>query len=417
MSGEALGEPVAGMDSLTIPAVEALRTTYTAMQRTVTTISAGCRTVAQTLEVLDDALHVVTQGSKPGQEWGSFGVVGLPVVGALRAVKGIASQHVEQQTGVPLATWTDLVASSSAQFGAYVARLDSVAELSERYQASTEREIDLEQALRDREVLLDVSWQTQVWKQVLSRVAQLGQVVEAILEVDFGEEPGGSELAGPERPSGLSGSLQRRLKDVQSRTVERSGAFGEWVLRPFVEVRDTVRQLPEQVHHLAHEVTLLEVLLDLQVAQIRACVGEISPTEARIVGMRVAVGVVLLELARDLQDARQRAQRYETYLDRLSGTRNAGEVDDRAYSILSEEYRTGLESSRSHLAALEAQADVWRRDGRSVLEACADWAKLELDVLAVRRVVEDDVAADDRGARLRRERDRLDQARTILASL
>ena len=101
----------------------------------------------------------------------------------------------------------------------------------------------------------------------------------------------------------------------------------------------------------------------------------------------------------------------------MNSARNAGDVHDRAYSILLEEYGKGLESSRSRLAALEAQANVWRRDGQAILDACGDWTKLELDVLAGRRLVEQVEAAGDRRALLQRERNRLDEMRGVLASL
>lgn len=83
---------------------------------------------------------------------------------------------------------------------------------------------------------------------------------------------------------------------------------------------------------------------------------------------------------------------------------------------LSQEYQVGLESSLARPAALEAQADVWQREGQVVPDACADWAQLDLDVLAARKLVERQEAAD-RSALLQRERDRLDEARSVLASL
>lgn len=127
--------------------------------------------------------------------------------------------------------------------------------------------------------------------------------------------------------------------------------------------------------------------------------------------------MTLPELGERLAAARQHARDHEAYLDRLDGARNAGDVDARVYSILFEEYRNGLASSRSRLAELEAEADVWRRDGQAVLDACADWMTLELDVLAARTLTERADAATDRRALLQRERDRLDEARSVLASL
>jgi hypothetical protein len=343
-------------------------------------------------------------------------MIGLPIVGTIRAVKGIASQYVKQQTGVSLNTWTDLVASSSAQFEAYLSRLDAVTELSQRHQASPDGGIDLQQARQDQEVLQSVRWQTQAWKQILSRVAQLSQVVDAILQVDLSGEPASLEAGGSDKSAGFSGSLQRRMKEMQSRTVEKSGDLRQWVLQPFVDVRDRVKQLPSLTERLSHEVALLEVLLDLEIAEVRACSGEISPAEARIVGTRVAVSVLLPELAQRLTAARERALAYQSYVNRLDAARDAGVVDERTHSMLEVEYRRGLECSLHRRAELEAQADRWRQDGGAVLEACGEWTKLELDVLAARRLVEQQDTGD-RHALLQREWNRLQEARSILASL
>ena len=217
--------------------------------------------------------------------------------------------------------------------------------------------------------------------------------------------------------AGLSGPLQRRIKEVQNRTVEKSGDLREWVLQPFLEIRDRVKQLPRQTAQLSQQVALLEILLDLEVAEIRACLGEISPTEARIVGIRVAAAVTLPELGQRLAAARQRTLTHETYLERLDAARHAGTVADRVYSILSEEYRDDLARSRTRLAELEAEADVWRRDGQAVLDACADWMTLQLDVLTARTMTEQQEPGNDRRTLLQRERDRVDEARNVLTSL
>jgi hypothetical protein len=404
------------------PSVKTVRTTFAALNHTVDTVSAECRAISETLEAVGSALQVVTSGGGSGQQWGGFGMIGLPIVGAIRAVQGVASQYVKQETGIPLSAWTDLVASSSAQFEAYLTQLGTVAALSQRYHGQAGGEIDLEQAREDKSILVDARWRTQAWKQILSRVAQLGRLVDAVLKVNLSAGLRAPEADGPSMSStstmtsGLSSSLQKRLKEVQSRTTEKSGDLREWVLQPFVDVRDRVKQLPGQTGQLSRDIALLEVLLDLEVAEIRACLGEISPREVKVVGIRVAASVTLPELGQRLSAARQRTHAYETYLDRLAAARDAGTVDEQVYSILSEEYRNGLAESRARLADVEAEADVWRRDGSAVLDACAGWTRLQLDVLTARMLTEQQDAPEHR-ALLQRERDRVDEARSVLASL
>lgn len=404
---------------LTVGSIEAVRGTFAAIDSTVGTVTADCRTVAGTLSDLNDALGTISQGGGVSQQWGGFGLIGLPIMGAIKAVKGVAGQYVKQQTGTPLAAWTELVANSTAQVEAYLSGLGTVTDLARRYSATAGAEVDSRQAGEDEEVLRAVRWQTQAWKQVLGRVAQLGRLVDAILAADVGEEPEPAEqpAAAPPRLAGFSGSVQRRIKEVQGRTTERSGDLRQWVLQPFVDLHDRVRQLPALTDRLASEVALLEVLLELEIAELRVCQGEIPPAQARIARLRVAASALLPELARRLSDARRTAADYATYLDRLDRGRQAGEVTEQAYAVLAEEYRQGLQQVRAHLAALEAEADRWRRDGPGLLQACGEWVTVELSVVAARRLAEQRQATDDRAELLLRERARLAEAGRLLAAL
>jgi hypothetical protein len=408
-------EPLERMEALTVPSIMTVRATFTAMQRTVDTISADCRTITDTLQSLGDALGVITHGADGGQQLSGFGMIGLPIAGAIRAVKGIASQYVNQQTGSPLNSWTDLVATSSAKFAAYLSQLAAVAQLAQRYGSAAGQEIDTQQAQEDHAILRDIRWHTQAWKQVLGRVAQVSAVVDAILQAKLDNESEADDHA-DERSSGFS-SLQRKLKEVQVRTVEKSGDLREWLLQPFVDIRDRVMQLPAQTEQLSHQVALLEVLLDLQIAEIRAYLGQSSPAEVNIVGIRVAANVMLPELAKRLAETRERAKAYESYQNRLESAHATGTVSDRAYTILADEYRSSLARSQSRLAALENQAEMWKREGRAVLDACSDWVRLELDVLDGRRQAEQRETVSDRRTLLQRERNRLDEARNMLATL
>ena len=408
-------EPLERMDALTVPSIMTVRATFTAMQKTVDTISSDCRIITETLQSLGDALGVITNGAEGGQQFSGFGLVGLPIAGAIRAVKGVASQYVRQQTGSPLNSWTDLVATSSAQFTGYLSQLAAVGQLAQRYGSAAGNEIDPQQAQGDYAILRDVRWHTQAWKQVLARVAQVSAVVDAILQAKLGDESEADDHA-DERSSGFS-SLQRKFKEAQVRTVEQSGDLREWLLQPFVDIRDQVMQLPTQTEQLSHQVALLEVLLDLQIAEIRAYLGQSSPAEANITGVRVAANVMLPELAKRLAETRERADAYESYQNRLESARATGTVSDRAYRILADEYRTNLVRIRSTLGRLESQAEIWRREGPALLDVCSDWAELELDVLDGRRQAEHREPASDRRILLQRERKRLDEVRNMLATL
>lgn len=402
-----------------------VQTSFLALRRTVAAVRADCAEVAETLEALEEALGLVTQGGGGGvQAMSGFGLVGLPIAGAMRAVKGLANQYVKQQTGVPLSTWAAFVTSASGEFQAYLAELERITDLAEKQRQSPDGEVDPTRIRKDLKVLADVRWRTTAWKTVLGRVSQLGQVVDAILQVDVhaveAETAGTGEAAGPEAATGLTGltgSLQRRIKDVQHRTTDRSSDLREWVMRPFLDVRDRVRQLPTQVARLAQEVGLLELFLELETAELSGLGGHLRGEETRIVRLRVAASVLLPELVHDLGAARSTTADIEAYQRRLDAGRQDGTVGPVAHERLAAEYARDLEAARVRLADLEDQAEVWRRQGPGILAACEDWATGELEVLAARRVAEQADTAGDRRTLLERERSRLEEARALLATL
>jgi hypothetical protein len=409
-------ERIPGGDALVLPTIEGVRATYQAMDRTVRTLQEECRAVAETIEGLDNALTTITQSGALGPEFTNLGMIGLPVLGALRAVKGVVGQYVKQQTGIPLSTWTDLVASSSAEFASYLSLLDSVTDLSRRRVAAPASGLDHHQAEQDEQVLLDARWQTQAWKQVLSRVSRLGQLVDAVLRVDLRGDVDRPAPAEADRPPGLSGTLQKRLRDVQLRTTEKSGDLREWALQPFVDLRDRIRRLPDQTVELAAQVALLELLLDLEIAQIRVRLGRIAQIDADVIAMRVAANIVLPELAQAIDQAHRRTRRYETYLDSLAEAARSGQITARVHQLLAEEYRSEVATSCERSAALDRELAVWRRDGSLLLQRCIERTELELDLLAARERA-GEPPDPDRRAVLHRERDRLHEAAQTLAAL
>jgi hypothetical protein len=420
-------------DVLAVRDAVVVQTSFLALRRTVAAVQADCAEVAETLEALEEALGVVTQGGAGGgggggvQALAGFGLVGLPIAGAVRAVKGLASQYVKQQTGVPLSTWAAFVTSASGEFQSYLAELERISDLAEKQRQSPDGAVDATRIRKDLKVLADVRWRTAAWKAVLGRVAQLGQVVDAILQVDVqaveAESAGAVEPAAPEAPtglaglSGLGGTLQRRIKDVQHRTTDRSSDLREWVMRPFLDVRDRVRLLPTQVGRLAQEVGLLELFLELETAELSSLAGHLGADETRIVRLRVAASVLLPELVHDLGVARTTVTEVEGYQRRLEAGRLDGTVGAVAHARLSAEYAQDLERARVGLADLEGQAEVWRREGPGILQACDEWATTELDVLAARRIAEQADKAGDRRTLLERERSRLVEARALLATI
>jgi hypothetical protein len=306
-------------DSLTAPTIESAKITFAAIEHTVDLVCDDCRTVCETLSSLGEALGVLTESESLDGGLSGASLVGLPMLAAVRAAKAIAGRYVAQQTGAPLDTWVELVADASTQFEAYLAQLETVDQIARRYHSTEQGAQDPTQTREDLEVLQQTQWQTRAWKQILGRVARLGQLVDAILHAQINDDAAAPEAAA--RASGFSASLQRRIQDVQTWTADKTGDLREWVLQPFVEIRDKVMELPAQTQRLSGQIETLEILLDLEVVTIRACAGEISPAAARVIGIRVAANAAraVIEQQEPPGDRRRLLQRERQRLDEARG--------------------------------------------------------------------------------------------------
>lgn len=399
-----------GLDLLAPP--DASGVTRVAVLRSVAEVDEECRGISGTLEALGGALGTLgAGGGEGGTDWGSFGMMGLPILAAARTVRSVANHVVEQQTGMRLTQWTDLVARSTEQFDAYLRQLARARTALEHSHGSDPTPGPL------LEVLTDLQHQTVGWKLVLRRVVQLGKVVDAVLHAAEGPLAGAEPHPTEASSTGLAGSLQRRLKDVQTRTVDKTGDVREWIVRPLLDVRDRIQRLPEEIARLSADVELLEVLLDLEVAGLRSERGDLSPAAAGVVRTRTAVAVWLPELSRGVEQAHRDRATYDARLARLDAAHASGTVADAPWRVVRTEYAAARTDAEGRLAALEARARAWRDEGPALLEASRAWVEDEVAILDARRIAEGDEPDPDRRALLLREARRVDEAQRLLAAL
>ena len=190
----------------------------------------------------------------------------------------------------------------------------------------------------------------------------------------------------------------------------------EWAAKPFLDLKDRIGRLPSQVSVLSHDVELLEVLLGLYAASLPTEPGQ-EPAGSTMVDARVGALVWLPELARDLEDARLQAATLSARIDRLDAARAAGQVGERAWRVVTEEYLTDSAAVDARLRELESALPSWRAHGPGLLDACERWVRAEIDVCEARCIAEQADAADERLTLLRREAARLTKSQQILQAL
>lgn len=441
-----------------------------AVQQSVDAVVRSCRGVQLTVDSVGGALQVF---DAPEAGWGDYGLAGLPAAAAMKVVSSFTSQYLQKSTRMGLDGWIGFVHECSETFDNYIDQMEEAVLhgglLDESAtEASVRSRVDAASSLRR---------ETAAWKAVLNTVEDLGKVVDAVRaatagtpRVDpegFDQEPEGvveasrstpAELAGTdsagsdrttdggqteEAGAGLGGWTRRAFggtRQVSTRAAKRGsdmlgdarqGVSGigqrirpsargmvEWATGPLMDLTGQVAALPANVAELREEVTLLEVLLDLQVASLLAELGELSDADASLVNLRVAASVWLPGLSDALQEADASVAEFRRRIERVEERYSLGRVGERAKTLLLNEYESDMASARARRDELERFAAAWRVHGDVVVSACEKWAADEVDILEARDYAEGRSApSTDRLVLLQREVSRLQSAREALMAL
>ncbi len=94
-----------------------------AVGRSISSVVAGCGEIDATLVAVAGALRVFDTGASSGTG-NHYGLIGVPVAAAMRAIASVASQYVDQQTGMKLNGWISFVNDCTSESDAYARRLD-----------------------------------------------------------------------------------------------------------------------------------------------------------------------------------------------------------------------------------------------------------------------------------------------------
>ena len=383
------------------PPEDRYRITLDGIGHSAAVISTEARSVASTVDALNEAFAGIT-GDGNRESFGGFGLIGLPILATWTAVKKAAEQYVGQRTGQSLKDWMAFVEAASAQFDHYVSVLDDLQVFATGRVTGTSTALDP----GDRDRLRDVRHTTVAWKAILGQVSQIGQLVDAILAARTPEEPVVDEPP-PDNRSKWASKLQDKVTEAVSQTNLGTAELREWLFRPLVDLRDQVQDLPAAVTRLGDEVTMLEVKLELAIAQLEAGDGSLTDDDLAIMRLRVAGTVLLPGLMAELDQAERARAGVNRHQDRLDQLHTTGEIGDPVHERLAQRYRAELEAVDDRLRALNDELKAWSTEGPQALVGALRWIDGELDLLRGRRLVEEDDAIDRRLDLLETERVRL----------
>ena len=332
-----------------------------------------------TIAKLDSALASLNQSPLAGQA-GDFGALGLPVLGAWKAITAVVSKVMTETTGSSFESWVGMLAVGRAQFDDYLAKLRAVAV------AGPEGDLT---------ALDEARLATAGWRVAMRPVSEFARALDSMVaEINRRATPSSDVPVPAAGQAGWLGQVQRvqqrlgEAVDVAADKLHLSRAdVVRMVLSPLQDARNRAANLPKELAALHGEVTLLEDLLKLLEAQVRSTRGELSAAEATVAELTFAALVRVPRLEADLAATRAELVTVEGYLHGLARMRQDGVVSDAAADQLEAEYRARGETASGRLAELEERAALWRWAGPELLRGGLAWADREGELAYVRRSI------------------------------
>lgn len=133
----------------------------------------------------------------------------------------------------------------------------------------------------------------------------------------------------------------------------------------------------------------------------------------------MAANILVPQLQEELTAARSDAAAYRGYLEQLQRRHAEGEVGDKVYESLEDEYRVNLRTMEARVSTLEAQAEVWKDEGAAVLRDGIAWLRRQVEIVRTRELVGevDRGMAERRRLELNAEIERFEEAQGLLRGL
>ena len=362
---------------------------------------ASSTAIRATLGRLDAAIGRLTATEVPASE--HYGLAGLPILAAVKSVRGIAATIVEQQTGTTLDEWARFVGSTLESLAEYEALLTGLAETCT---TASEGDGDVDDALGD--LVEETLRRTTGWRVLLANVARLSGIVDAITDSMHTvlQEGDSVELEVPERSTWVG-----RVKSTVDRTLAQSAGpatkMRDILLRPFVTMATDMRSIPQRTTDLGAQVQQLELALDLTRTMLDARRGLVTEEQAHLAVVRTAAMAELPELLGALDAVSAERARTVGFLARLDAAASDGTTDADTEAELRAFYTDAIADADARLADLTTLARDWFDTATRCISESLAAADRRLRLLDARATIEQTTALDERRRLLRHEVARL----------
>ena len=404
------------------PSAKTIQATFDEMALSTNRIKGDIQSLLDTLRVVNDTMGVFTNSPSLGAQFAAMNPFAL-LPTTIKVATEVVSKYVTKKTGISFTDWANFVDSALKQFEDYAGRLDSVTELSAKYDKLVSSKINVEKAeiSADENILLEIKSNTQTWKSYIEKIAKLILVLDAILDsqgealkqTTEGKESGLDINNDIKKMFGVAtdkfdGVSQNKVKDVLL-----------YFFSSVYDLKDRTKDFSDQTKQLLPKISELENLLDLGIAQIQVYGGKISAHEIEILESRVAAAIIVPQLKSKLASLKTDAEKYNNFLERLNTEFKGGSISEKVYKVLLPEYTNKQDMVKNLLEVTEQEARTWKADGISLLDNGMSWIKGELEVVRSRKLIGQLTTEElqQKSKVLNQELRRLDEAKDIIKSL
>jgi hypothetical protein len=405
-------------DEILEPSVETIMVTYEYLSNSVKKISEESKAILETVMLVGDLLDKVSGATDTKGVLDGLGLMAIPIPLAMKAVFLALNNYIEQKTDISLKSWMSFVNSTQSEFEEYLTQLETVAEQAKVNKKLLENQdvLNVEQLRGNQNLLEKTKVKTKLWRPVLAQTTKLNELIDSMLAA---KEQIDNDPQEETRTRALPKNFIKKVGDsVKDLATNERPKLLDFVFEQISNLKNRISHLNVQISKLSSLIFELEDLLDLEIAQIKAMLGEIPPKEASVLGTRVAITILIPRIREQFIETQRKVKEYEFFLQRLQSAYQAGKVSDTIYKNLSSEYQEKLEQMNIELNTLKREANAWKSGRAPAVDMGVKWLKEELELVKTRELVGElpESLAEQRRKALEREIDRFYQANQLLSS-
>lgn len=376
---------------LITPSTKSIKATLVEIKASSEIIKENLDFLLITLKDVNGIFEVVANSSDFSSQLRSLNPISWSVPATAQLVMDIATKYLTQKTGFSFTDWTNFINSVLTKFANYVDELNKLSEIIKKYDNYFSSENTTEPKA-DESYFLYIKSETRIWTGYIERITKLSIALDTILyaqreaeiQINQNSKPLDDVINDIQK---IWGAIIGRTDIITSdKASEIQKRLIKWFFSSISGVKDKTKEFTTQAKKLLSNLSDLENLLDLEIAQFRAYTGKIRKEETELLGVRVSATIIIPQLKNKINDCKKEIQNHNNYLERLNVEVESQGIPRQIYEILVKEYEITLETTINLLNDSLAEAELWKKEGVVLLENAIQLADKELKILRARKL-------------------------------